>query len=551
MRVIAITSNIFPSLFSYVGTNAPPNRARHEGLRKPRQEWRIFKAGLKVIMYRNGPSQIPTASIIHSSTAVDGIHAILRTNSKEAPLDAPSDSIERDATPPISRLPPELLGDIMTHSVDADEYAATDTVMDKPPFKFLLVNRQWQMSAISNPNLWAIISIALKTSPQERSKIAVEKVRAVVDVWLRRSGSLPLTILLVVRGRSDEPPFDPVMDILLHQSWRWKILKCDLPIPCVVRILETIDRGEATQLVGFDVAVNAKVRHGPWCPESPFQFSNTPRLSRFSLSRIIPRFRFGGTVESLRSLDLSGSGVSSLEFKNCIKYCARLKELAAFLVSNDEPFAVADYGSITHTQLQEFTIRAFVFDPGPILDFLILPALRSLAIATHSDTNQGWPHLQSLLVRSQPRLEALKLVGTTLTESELLNSLRLVPHLNRLELIRVAVSHRTIGELTPGPLSARPSCGNVCLCPNIKSLYIDVSRVSVAPIRELLVRRYEWCLDDADGSDGPTRMGCARLADVCLDNICWDMACLKEDQAVTECMRRGLQLYDSCLALGH
>lgn len=132
---------------------------------------------------------------------------------------------------PIRRLPPETLSEIFTHCLP-DRYAVRDT--SEAPLLLTEVSRHWRHTAIDTPALWKSLHIFI---PREMSWLRLKKRIVGSSLWVKRSGSVPLSISFSMGNSPSEQSHiitdtDPTMEgifqfvaeILLENSSRIKEL---------------------------------------------------------------------------------------------------------------------------------------------------------------------------------------------------------------------------------------------------------------------------------------------------------------------------------------
>ncbi|KAF7367352.1 hypothetical protein MSAN_00797600 [Mycena sanguinolenta] len=150
---------------------------------------------------------------------------------------------------PIRRVPPEIMAEIFLHltaiearpripprrihpddgSGCANFFEKNDMVRPIPhraPLIFGEVSRQWRAIALSTPRLWNAIFI---TSKDEKLRDYI----SLCDTWLKRSGSLPLSIRFhraCLAYREPSPPqhtvdgYEDLFRTILPYAQRWRLL---------------------------------------------------------------------------------------------------------------------------------------------------------------------------------------------------------------------------------------------------------------------------------------------------------------------------------------
>ncbi|KAI0701926.1 hypothetical protein BC835DRAFT_139959 [Cytidiella melzeri] len=140
---------------------------------------------------------------------------------------------------PINRLPPELLGGIFEHLIDAYPSANWEfEFMDYPWPNVQSVCHYWRHVAVHTPVLWSYIYAS-----HDQALEVFERQRACFSTSLSRSGAVPLTIFL--QGTSQEGPGKNVFDLLSSNFERILELRVRY---CPTDFLEKIAENCASQL---------------------------------------------------------------------------------------------------------------------------------------------------------------------------------------------------------------------------------------------------------------------------------------------------------------
>ncbi|KAF7353636.1 F-box domain-containing protein [Mycena venus] len=169
---------------------------------------------------------------------------------------------------PIRRVPPEVMAEIFLHLTAIEAKAGSDwrqcaqeerlfrqeymvrPIVHKAPLVFCEISRKWRCIAISTPSLWYSLSLRCgnKKTPTGNS---------LCEMWLQRSGSLPLSIRLYPQPsrfwerRKIIDDSEDIMKTILSVAKRWRFLDLDgLPassynvlrghLPDSVPMLETL-----------------------------------------------------------------------------------------------------------------------------------------------------------------------------------------------------------------------------------------------------------------------------------------------------------------------
>ncbi|KAJ7267344.1 hypothetical protein C8J57DRAFT_364296 [Mycena rebaudengoi] len=122
---------------------------------------------------------------------------------------------------PARRLPDDVIREIFVAALPSRNCIMSAT---EPPLLLCKICRPWRALALSTPQLWASVHIAVPSSSR------MEKMTTMVDNWLSRSGVLPLSLSVVVSNTA-EPDIDvsTLLNSLIHFSSRWKKFSLTLP----------------------------------------------------------------------------------------------------------------------------------------------------------------------------------------------------------------------------------------------------------------------------------------------------------------------------------
>jgi len=162
-------------------------------------------------------------ALIHEPVTRAGEKPLFPRHSTLPPCQIPNTSV---SPPPISSLPPELLGEIFQHYVDEDESSldrpnpwvsalTTVTAGTVNPIVLGHVCSHWRTISLSMPTLWSSLAI-------HRPNLSHVPV---VRVWLERSGSCPLNLFISHGVDGDVTQHVATQDILalfVKYSHRWR-----------------------------------------------------------------------------------------------------------------------------------------------------------------------------------------------------------------------------------------------------------------------------------------------------------------------------------------
>ncbi|KAJ6500566.1 hypothetical protein C8R45DRAFT_73684 [Mycena sanguinolenta] len=241
---------------------------------------------------------------------------------------------------PIRRVPPEMMAEIFIRATEAratidsglhESYLYNDfdevdsflgqndkvrPVIHRAPLIFGEISRHWRAIALSTPRLWNSIFLCCKDD-KIRDNIAL------CDTWLKRSGSLPLSIRF---RRTYHPPTpqvicdwqDLIMTVLPH-AHRWRLLDLDnIPVALSDVFCDLPDSLPTIEAFSIDSA-----------DESPSALCavlrTAPKLRLLHLARI------GASVKEWRTLPWSQ--LTHIDIGECSAYdCLCILSMAAMAV---------------------------------------------------------------------------------------------------------------------------------------------------------------------------------------------------------------------------
>ncbi|KAF7373850.1 F-box domain-containing protein [Mycena sanguinolenta] len=117
---------------------------------------------------------------------------------------------------PVTSLPSEMISEIFMQCLPP--YPMCPSLLDNyPPISLTLVCRQWRAIALETPELWRAIAL------DDESHLWRELSKDASRVWIRRSGSLPLSIKLDTKC-ADRTPLCELYPAIFDHFPRWEHL---------------------------------------------------------------------------------------------------------------------------------------------------------------------------------------------------------------------------------------------------------------------------------------------------------------------------------------
>ncbi|KAJ7074462.1 hypothetical protein C8F01DRAFT_952981, partial [Mycena amicta] len=260
-------------------------------------------------------------------------------------------------------LPPEIIEEIFVACLPADDNPTPNPCT--APLLLLQICSRWREIALSAGRLWTSMRINLVSE-------TVEKRISLLETWLRRTGSRPLSLALVYKNYEENPSPVRLIDCLATSSERWRDVRLELPLKDLERLhrLEGSVPNLRKLLIGPTDAYYSGMRD---IRPSPIRaFSISPALREVHL---VTGFPF--TIE-LPWAQLTKLQATSLNVHECLEILAASPALVDCSLSLRQSFETGDLAPIAPLEnLEVLTLRNSGFHVE-LLERLTLPALREL-----------------------------------------------------------------------------------------------------------------------------------------------------------------------------
>ncbi|KAJ7226247.1 hypothetical protein B0H12DRAFT_1030545 [Mycena haematopus] len=328
---------------------------------------------------------------------------------------------------PILSVPPEIVQEIFVFCVPAD----SEPLVADPkvaPLVLLNVCRKWREIALSTPRLWASIRVNLRSRCFDNSL-------PLLDCWLTRARSVPLSVAVVYMNYEDNPSPDLLISSLVRSSEQWQDMRLELPFKDLQRLNGIEGRVPLLRklLIGPTDAYFAGMLEG--LRMTPITaFSHAPLLREVHL---VTGFPF--TLE-LPWAQLTKLQATSLSVCECLEILEASPALVECTLSLRHSFDTAHAKRISPLEdLQVLTLRTSGFH-ADLLHCLTLPVLRELQfhIAPSASSEDSLAKVTSFVERSgiacclkEIRFSgALNLYGSQMIQDMVANGTRLGPPLD-------------------------------------------------------------------------------------------------------------------------
>ncbi|EJD00047.1 uncharacterized protein FOMMEDRAFT_159640 [Fomitiporia mediterranea MF3/22] len=394
---------------------------------------------------------------------------------------------------PATPLPHEMMVEIFLQSVNSDDLAGCTPSRTSPPFTLTWVCRYWRKLAISLQNLWTNISLGDQgTDPADDVRL--------LDLWIQRAGPARLMrISLCHEMKDSERPvfFDPnrgeryligmkmLTDKVLSISHRWHTLELHaLDLYVLDPILRALVTTGAPQLETLSISTKY------------FDFFGSVHFMDLSSCPSLCNLRLLCPMLCPTANSHVAANMTNLEIRFCplmrdcltwLSICPNLERLNVRFFRAISSSLPRERSPLTLLQLTHLSISCFSddSDPSPLLDLLILPALRDLSLdmngLVHSELSQTWSdQMHGIIRRSKAPLERLTMLGTPMTSDVLIRLLHTTPRLTELVLSGSVISDQLLISLAVNmklPTNEEMLGGGIngdtltfSLCPGLESL---------------------------------------------------------------------------------
>ncbi|KAF8895091.1 hypothetical protein BD779DRAFT_1668440 [Infundibulicybe gibba] len=313
--------------------------------------------------------------------------------------------------PGISRIPPEILGEIFTHCLPSDSAPQnTQKVLSS-------VCRLWRTLVLTTPALWASLDITC-------SAVGLYPPLHVIHTHLQRSRAHPLSFILRA-SYHDSSCLLPVLAALAVARQRWENVQVK-SFRMRQNILDLITQGDAPLLR----SIRCDITGPPNTLSVPLRaLCCCPRLESFHWKS--PRSQLLLPLNETRLTSLSLR--TTLSISECITILRLSPRLSRAKLHDLDSLGPSTTPHLTHPALCTLTIAGD--QSSTLLAALTLPALLDLDFVPGYTLAPWDTILSAFLVRSKPILRQLSLsIPQMPPELALENILDHVPHLRSLML---------------------------------------------------------------------------------------------------------------------
>ncbi|KAJ7902088.1 hypothetical protein B0H14DRAFT_3724500 [Mycena olivaceomarginata] len=189
---------------------------------------------------------------------------------------------------PAGRMPRDIWEEIFLHCIpapsdrDAPGYPRQSTTPTTAPLFLLQVCRAWRKVALSLPDLWTSLSVVVRDGQ------AFPPLDVASD-WLKRSGDLPLELVLCQTNESDgnQELADDMLALYMCYLPRWREVRLDIANPTYGGSLQPSSQLHAPLLETFHLTTCWRLTRNEEIMQDLLKMLEvSPRLSNFSVSRL-------------------------------------------------------------------------------------------------------------------------------------------------------------------------------------------------------------------------------------------------------------------------
>lgn len=444
---------------------------------------------------------------------------------------------------PIRRLAPEILSIIFLHCVLDDFPRAS---VRHAPLILGRICGAWRQVALCTPQLWSSLCIGnipghepwkkwggdvmedkKDDEDDDEAEAPVKRRRdplrdaIILEEWVARSGSYPLYLLLDYSGTPEPAEIPEILELiqttLLH-SRRWRYFSIHVPfLRCAADVLSSaLLPGQSPTLESLFVTCD----HG--AIQLTVDLRAAHQLRSLTVQNRQPgsmKLRFGDhALQNIVTLRLSLNTIDQ-----CLSYLPHFPSLEEFAIEFiDYELTQSDREVCNLHRLHTLQLGSY-YDPGLLLDGLHLPALRTLKIETiekmRSTLTSPWPHLASLLARSEPPLEMLKITGISISPSDFSRCLQRAPNLKILLLYDVVIGDEDLHALILPPSQFGQADEFMRPCPRLEELHLkNCYRLPLRALSAVILSRWHCsCTATPERNSDRKALGCGSLHQVVVD----------------------------------
>ncbi|KAK1227780.1 hypothetical protein PQX77_009206 [Marasmius sp. AFHP31] len=393
---------------------------------------------------------------VPSKEEFDEIHAILHAPEEEirrideemSRLQTRRDILQqfvsrhRNLVSPFRRLPGELWAEIFTHCLPDDYLPVRSTA--EAPLALTAICRSWREVVLNTPRLWTSLHLYLpnpsRSSPSDDFVSLLNLMKEGYELWLKRSGSLPLYLSLAAEPGYDYSDFT---EIMAKYSRRWKSIRLSHLPASALAPFDALSKEDLPLLEDFeeDAIMEREARLNPnqYPPAFMHAVGASPSLRRLHITAPAESTPLSLPIHwaTLRLLELRlpfsvTPGIESIPFMHLlVESCPLLSECILTIQNNmiipthsNGPVQSKHWNQLRRLNLEltGWCSEDFESSVNRIFESLTTPALTHLSftltvlypLGTDDNIERLYPTdkdlpFRNFIARSQCILESLKL----------------------------------------------------------------------------------------------------------------------------------------------
>lgn len=380
------------------------------------------------------------------------------------------------------KLPPEIVHHIFTLCLPQSPFLRP--ISTDAPLLLCHVSRTWRKRVLDDAKMWTSLYVGCSSSGRGHVSCRQSIPPELMQKWLSRSSTLPISLHLSVGKQYYQRPEGPgafrtIVEILAGNINRCYNLKLDLPsMEAIALFLELLPQNEVLRLESFLVCCEEE--HRLPIRLSPL-FKNSPNLRRliWEIPNVKAR-RFLEIVNWNQLVDVHlDCRLSLVDCFDIIQKSVQLKTCYLYGISTTVSSPLLT-GRHTHTSLQDLRLHSTI-PINSLISALTLPSLNTLQLLFSGNPDELDAHntgadLSHLVERSNPPLRRLTLENFRIPENDLIRCLLELPTIEEITIDEPAAGFLTnelldaLGRLWPNSEDEAGAHRPTFLCPKLQSI---------------------------------------------------------------------------------
>ncbi|KAJ7574873.1 hypothetical protein C8J56DRAFT_1124696 [Mycena floridula] len=376
-----------------------------------------------------------------------------------------------EAISPIRMLSPDILRHIFKFALGDSTYSILDVT--KGPWPLARVSRGWRQTVLSDPTLWASISVLLDAS-------FTGSAAPLLNLALKRSRLLPISVTFLCK---DWERGSGLFALLETRSWRWKSLRLFVDSPEFLIAVSTLPLGVLRQ-----------VSIGRLTPGAPMILPPRSLVSASSLQSLTLSDIDGRAAWPVSGFSMPWNGLKTISFTRCmlqpfLQYALlhQGSRLESFEILEQLP--LPDQDLATYSGFMHRSLKRLKLDHASFIQPLVLRSLEKLEIESPGSSK----HNSTSSLTPLHRHDAL----TELTLRQVYLTPEFVTYIRRTKSLRnIYVFNSQWETFVSDALLALvfPKDSREVVLPNMMFVFKDMKYDPWGPSRERTPTRMDACL---------------------------------------------------------